>query len=64
MATMTKKNEGHLTEEDAKLIQKSGLSENLKHTIQKKLEAGELDEVDRNVFEENLRKASKKSDWV
>jgi hypothetical protein len=24
------------------------------------LEAGELDEVDRNVFEENLRKASKK----
>lgn len=47
---------------DAELLHKSGLSPALKHTIAAKLERGELDEIDHDVFEENLKKVVKKAD--
>jgi len=53
---------GQLDETDLALLEQSGFSPSLKRTIQEKLERGELDEVDHNIFEENLKKAVKKRD--
>jgi len=42
------------------LLDKSDLSPALKETIKAKLERGELDEIDHDIFEQNLRKIVKK----
>ena len=60
--TMASQDGSKLSEEDKELLRKSGLSDALKETIKEKLERGELDEVDHNIFEENLKKTVKKRD--
>lgn len=53
-----------LSAKDAELLEHSGLSPALKRAIKEKLERGELDEMDHDVFEENMRKTVKKDDQV
>ncbi len=58
--TMRNDDESDMPMSDAELLRRSDLSPALERTIAAKLERGELDEVDADVFRKNMRKTLEK----